>query len=118
VITDDAEVQDLNLRFRGIDSPTDVLSFSMTEGEDAEFVGDLLGDIVVSVERAAAQSLDGLHGARVGQAPPWTVEDEILFLCLHGLLHLLGYDHDTAEVEAEMLFEERRVWGAFRLSDC
>lgn len=111
VLTTDDEIHELNARFRDVDAATDVLSFSMTEGEDAEFVGDLLGDIVVSVDRAAAQAADGLHGERVGREGPWTLEDEIVFLGLHGLLHLLGYDHNSPDLEAEMRAEERRIWG-------
>ncbi|MFN2530336.1 MAG: rRNA maturation RNase YbeY [Pyrinomonadaceae bacterium] len=78
----DDHIRRLNKRFRGIDRPTDVLSFP--SGED-----DNSGDIAISLERAAIQS----------QAHGLTFEDEIAQLILHGLLHLCGYDHETDDGE-------------------
>lgn len=83
LLTDDGEIRALNRRFRGLDRPTDVLSFPLA-GTTAEGA-DYLGDIVVSVETAARRARE------VG----WATGDEIRFLVLHGLLHLLGYDHET-----------------------
>lgn len=77
-ITNDAELRSLNARFRGTDYPTDVLSFPQ-EGADS------LGDIAISVERARQQAREWQHSA----------EDEIRILMLHGILHLLGMDHET-----------------------
>ena len=68
--------------------PTDVLSFSLLEGEDAEHRGALLGDVVIGVETAARQ-------ARA--APPRSLDEEVARLLIHGTLHLLGHDHEQAE---------------------
>lgn len=78
-LTNDAELQRLNLQFLGHDYPTDVLSFPSGAGE-----GDL-GELAISVPRAAAQAEEQGH----------SVEQEIEILMLHGLLHLLGMDHET-----------------------
>ncbi len=93
-LTDDAELRALNHRFRGIDAPTDVLSFSsetLREGQwlrPAPLAHELpfhLGDLAISMERVEAQA------AEFGHAP----EDELRLLVIHGVLHLLGFDHDT-----------------------
>ena len=78
LITNDAELQALNTQFRGKDYPTDVLSFPL-DGQT------FLGDIAISMQRARAQAREWQH------AP----EDEIRILMLHGVLHLLGMDHET-----------------------
>ncbi len=116
VLTDDAEVQELNRTWRGYDKPTDVLSFALQEGEDAHLSGELLGDIVISVETAAVQAKSQEHRGRVeGDAPgTWCLDDEIAFLIVHGLLHLLGHDHAEPEEEAQMRAEERRLWDAIK----
>ena len=102
-LTDDVEIQALNAEWRGQDKPTDVLSFP----QDAPVFPGMprtLGDVVISVETAARQAAEGalprvrdLIGAR-----PWSVSDEVSFLMLHGLLHLLGHDHED-EAEAELM---------------
>jgi probable rRNA maturation factor len=91
-LTDDREIRILNRDYRGIDRPTDVLSFSMLEGEGARFAGDLLGDLVVSIPTAARQ-------AREAKRP---LLDELTMLVAHGLLHLLGWDHVTKEEDRRM----------------
>ena len=103
VLTDDAEIQALNRQFRGIDAPTDVLSFAMQdespEGQgfvvapeqDAE-ARAYLGDVIVSYPRAAAQAAEQGHG----------VLAELRLLVVHGVLHLLGYDHATPQDQARM----------------
>lgn len=110
--TDDEGIRELNRQFRGVDKPTDVLSFPLREagadepaivwdddGPDAAEGGEPLGDIVISLPRALAQA------AEYGHSP----EREIGFLFVHGFLHLLGYDHDTAEREREMFDRQERV---------
>ena len=77
-ITNDAELQSLNAQFLGRDYVTDVLSFPLTNS-------DSLGDIAISIQRARAQAREWKHSA----------EDEIRILMLHGVLHLLGMDHDA-----------------------
>ena len=81
LVTDDAELQRLNREFRGKDAPTDVLSFPAL---DAEADDAALGDIAISVERAGEQAQRCGHD----------VNTELRVLLLHGLLHLLGYDHE------------------------
>lgn len=96
---DNKEIHELNKEFRGIDRPTDVLSFPMLSEED-EFDIELeevsLGDIVVSLERAFEQSMDYNH----------SFEREVCFLVCHSMFHLLGYDHDTEENTKEMRQKE------------
>lgn len=114
LLTNDAEIHELNRTWRHVDKPTDVLSFALQEGEDAEFAGDLLGDVVISVETAARQADSQEHRGRVeGDAPgQWNLQDELTFLIVHGLLHLLGHDHAEPEEEALMRSEERRLWAS------
>jgi probable rRNA maturation factor len=88
-LTDDATIRELNRVYRGRDKPTDVLAFAQREGEGGDLHPGLLGDIVISMETAARQARRGL-------------DRELLFLAAHGLCHLLGYDHNTDEEEAEM----------------
>jgi len=82
-ITNDAELRSLNAQFLGRDCATDVLSFP--GGSFPSRHGDSLGDIAISIQRARAQAREWKHSA----------EDEIRILMLHGLLHLLGMDHDA-----------------------
>ncbi len=103
-LTDDARIHELNRQYRGVDRPTDVLSFAFNESEepqidygDEEHV-DQLGDIVVSVERAWEQANEYGH----------SFKREMIFLIVHGMLHLLGYNHidedERREMEAEQKF--------------
>jgi len=91
VITSDLVSNDLNLRFRGIDSPTDVLSFSSNE-IDPDNGHRYIGDIIISLPRVVEQ-------AKLASHP---LENEIYLLLVHGLLHLFGYDHSTKEEEKNM----------------
>ena len=102
LLTDDSDIRQLNREYRGIDAPTDVLAFSMHEGEDGDVNPSLLGDLVVSLETAARQAstTDGLSG--VGGS----LEAETALLTVHGMLHLLGYDHQT-QTEAKIMFEKQ-----------
>jgi probable rRNA maturation factor len=88
----DTKIRELNLRFRGIDSATDVLSFPDAVIE-SQRQGQNLGDIAVSVERAELQAKE--NGLRF--------DEEISQLILHGLLHLCGYDHETDNGEMNRL---------------
>lgn len=122
-LTDDEGIRELNRQYRGLDKPTDVLSFSMLEGEEADIsfegeyevvegdeeesdgvVGadpfaDMIGDIVISVPRAEAQAAEYGH----------SFERELGFLFVHGFLHLLGYDHGNEEEEREMFGKQEDV---------
>jgi probable rRNA maturation factor len=87
------QIQSLNKRFRGINRATDVLSFPSDNGPFEEEMGPSLGEIAISVERAATQANEnGLQ-----------FDDEIAQLILHGLLHLSGYDHETDNGEMNRL---------------
>lgn len=124
-IVNDEAIRRLNRDYRNVDRPTDVLSFSLWEGEDggsdpfppealppeAGVAGPvpptwgaageplLLGDVVISLDRARAQADEYGHG----------LAREFCFLAVHGTLHLLGYDHGTSEAEAVMMAEAEAV---------
>ena len=100
-LTDDKNIHELNKKFRGIDRLTDVLSFALRESDEPKILNaeiETLGDIIISVERAKLQAEEYGH----------SFLREIIFLEVHGLLHLLGYDHieenDRLEMEAEQKF--------------
>ncbi|MGB9673238.1 MAG: rRNA maturation RNase YbeY [Anaerolineales bacterium] len=98
LLADDAYLQELNNQFMGIDQPTDVLSFYMGEAnpEDESYY---LGDIAISIQRAQQQANQGGHA----------IEDELRLLVVHGTLHLLGYDHATAEEKARMWLAQNTI---------
>jgi rRNA maturation RNase YbeY len=103
-LVDDAAIAALNERDRGRAGPTDVLSYSLLEGPHSERRGALLGDVVISVDTAARQARRGRR----------SLDDECLRLLVHGVLHLLGHDHERDEEARRMRAEERRVWRAVR----
>lgn len=91
VLTDDIHIKELNRQFLGISEPTDVLAFPSEEIDpDTETL--YLGDVVISTQRALVQAADGGH----------SIESEIQLLTVHGVLHLLGYDHIESEEKAIM----------------
>ena len=91
IVTDDEEVRALNARYRGVDAPTDVLSFA-DGAVIPETRATYLGDVVISYPRAKAQAENGGH----------PVEWELCLLTVHGVLHLLGHDHAEASEKALM----------------
>jgi probable rRNA maturation factor len=101
LLVGDAEIAALNHLYRGRPRPTDVLAFSLLEGEGSEHRGPLLGDVVIGVETAARQARARRRG----------LDDEVARLLIHGTLHLLGFDHERAEDARRMRAEERRLWG-------
>jgi probable rRNA maturation factor len=96
VLTDDARLHRLNREYLGIDAPTDVLSFPASES-DPETGASYLGDILISIPRAREQAASAGHA----------LESEVQLLVVHGVLHLLGYDHAEAG-------EKRKMWKAQR----
>lgn len=100
----DREIQTLNREHRGKDKPTDVLSFPLYErGEASDHDGErLLGDVVISVDTARRQAADY-------EAP---LQNEIYRLLIHGILHVLGHDHEEAAERSAMEAEERRLAAA------
>ena len=110
---DDEGIRELNNKFRGMDKPTDVLSFPLLdyEGESEEpFFDELchnLGDIVISLERAMAQANEFGH----------SFEREVAFLTAHSMLHLLGYDHELSdEDDADMRARQNDIMERLGLS--
>lgn len=106
-ITDNENIRQMNKEFRNKDSATDVLSFPMLEfdedgnavDDNFDFDGDevVLGDIVISAERAAEQAENYGH----------SFKREIAFLTVHSMLHLLGYDHVNSEEEEKVMFKKQ-----------
>ena len=128
VLTDDEELADLNREHMGHEGPADVLSFPMLPPEafsrsggagvarGADRMPELgprgrthIGDIAISVERAAEQAADG-RGGQTGDVR-WSTADELRLLVTHGTLHLCGWDHADPEDEAAMRALERRLLG-------
>jgi probable rRNA maturation factor len=96
----DPKIRELNRVYRGLDTPTDVLSFPLIESDNAYAGGErLLGDIVISVDTAKRQADD--YDAPLGR--------EVQRLLIHGVLHLLGHDHIEPRERAAMEAEERRL---------
>ena len=117
LFTDDEGIHDINLEQRGVDRPTDVLSFPMFElapgdkpsAEDADPATGLvpLGDMVLSLERAREQAAEYDH----------SVEREAAYLAVHSVLHLLGYDHmDEGPMKAQMRQREEAILGALGIT--
>lgn len=102
-LVDNARIRELNSEFREIDHETDVLSFPLGDDEGFEVDPDtdaiLLGDIVISLEKAKSQSEEYGH----------SFKREVAFLVTHSLFHLLGYDHMTPEEETEMFAKQEKV---------
>ncbi len=96
--TDNAKIHKLNKQFRGVDRATDVLSFPMYDfaaGEEPDYSEPVeLGDIVISLEKAAEQAKDYGH----------SMKREVAFLAVHSALHLLGYDHERSNEDEEVMF--------------
>jgi len=100
LITDDDEISSLNRIYRAMGRPTDVLSFSQLEGEGPVTAPQLLGDVVISWETAQSQALEQGH----------TVLVEMKRLLVHGVLHLLGFDHEGDEEAARVMREEEEKY--------
>ena len=100
---DNEEIRKLNKEFRDIDSATDVLSFPLGENGEYDINPDtgakLLGDVVISMERAQEQAMEYGH----------SFEREVCYLTVHSMLHLLGYDHMEPQEKAEMRMKEETV---------
>lgn len=104
IFVDNEKIHELNKQFRGVDRPTDVISFALEDAEE-EFLSTIrvLGDIYISIPKVQEQAKEYGHSEK----------RELAFLVVHGLLHLLGYDHQTEEeekvmfqIQEEMLNEE------------
>jgi len=99
LLTGDKDIRRLNQEFRSIDQPTDVLSFPQNTDEDPCIPEEIiLGDIAVSLDIAKAQAKE--HGL--------DFKEEIILLLIHGILHLLGYDHEISELEESKMRKKTR----------
>ena len=101
LLTGDAAIRALNRDWRGVDAPTDVLSWAQDEAPAAGRAEDILGDVVISLETAARQA----------RARGWELGEEVALLLVHGILHLLGYEDESEAGAEEMRMEERRILG-------
>lgn len=99
VIVDDVQIQEINREYLQRDKPTNVISFAQQEGEGAGIAPYLLGDVVISAETAARDA----HEAGV------SLFAELSFLLIHGVLHLLGYDHERGTREQAEIMEAKEV---------
>lgn len=111
-LTDNARIQEINRDYRGKNQPTDVISFALEELGEGEMdiiqedgMPRNIGDIIISIERAKEQAQEYGHG----------FDRELGFLAVHGLLHLLGYDHMTTEDEKEMFGLQKEMLDAYGL---
>ncbi len=93
VITGDERIKQLNRHYRKIDRPTNVLSFPMQEGQFSDITPGLLGDVVISCDTAQKEA----ENAGI------SLEERISQLLIHGILHLIGFDHETCENDAEKM---------------
>ena len=98
-IVDEDTIRRLNAQYRNKDKVTDVLSFSLWEDENQYLPEPILGDIVICYKKAQQQSQELGH----------SLEYEIVVLCIHGLFHLVGYDHQTDEDYQVMRAKEKEV---------
>ncbi|QIB26305.1 rRNA maturation RNase YbeY [Caloranaerobacter azorensis] len=102
---DNEEIRKLNREYRGKDSPTDVLSFPMEDEEIDEDYIPVLGDIVISAEKALQQSIEFGH----------SFKREVAYLTAHSMFHLMGYDHETEEEKLVMRQKEKEVMKRLRI---
>lgn len=99
ILVTDNYIRNLNRKYRGVEEATDVLAFPIQEGEFSGLHPHLLGDVVISVDRAKEQAGEFKHG----------FEEELSLLTIHGLLHLLGYDDRTPESRRKMKVREKEI---------
>ena len=96
LIVDDPQMEKLNWKYLNRNGPTNVIAFPMREGEFSHLSPQLLGDVVISTETAAKEA----------QNSDMSVEQRLKELLVHGILHLLGYDHETSEQDARKMEEK------------
>ena len=101
---DNAGITDINRQYLGRNYPTNVIAFSMNEGEFGDVNPDILGDIIISTETA-------LRDAEAGDL---SLEDELDYLIIHGVLHLLGYDHELPGEAKKMKEKEKETFFALK----
>lgn len=98
LITDDPEIASLNKQYLGRTGPTNVIAFPMREGEFSDVAPEILGDVVISIETTEREAREG----------NMELETRFSELLIHGILHLLGYDHEDDEQKAREMEEKSR----------
>lgn len=98
IIIDNEKIREINREYRNIDRETDVISFALEDNDSIELPYRLLGDIYISIDKAKGQAIEYGH----------SLLRELGFLSIHGLLHLLGYDHMN-EYDEKIMFERQEL---------
>ncbi len=98
IIVDNKRIREINKEYRSIDRETDVISFALEDYQDVILSHRMLGDIYISIDKASVQAIEYGH----------SLKRELSFLAIHGLLHLLGYDHMEKE-EEKIMFERQEL---------
>ena len=98
LIVDDPQIEELNRKYLNRQGPTNVIAFAMREGEFPDLTPDLLGDVVISMDTAA----------REAQVASMSMERRFNELLVHGILHLMGYDHETSEKDSRVMEEKSK----------
>lgn len=97
LLVDNEEIRELNRTYLGRDYPTNVISFAMSEGAYGDVNPQLLGDIIISVEKAMSE----------GETSGASFKESLDFLMIHGLLHLLGYDHESGDTQEARRMQDK-----------
>ena len=106
LIVDDEEIHKINKEYRNVDRVTDVISFALEDNLDIVLPERMLGDIYISIDRARVQAIEYNH----------SLKRELCFLALHGLLHLLGYDHMKKEDEDIMFSRQEMILNELQIT--
>ena len=108
IIINNEEIHKINKEYRGIDRPTDVISFALEDYKDIKYENDyrVLGDIYISIDKVKEQAKEYGHSEK----------RELAFLAVHGLLHLLGYDHMEKEDEKVMFSKQEEILNGFGIT--
>ncbi len=106
IFIDNPTIHKMNLEYRGVDRATDVISFALEDNKTIDLGVRLLGDIYISIDKAKEQAKMYQH----------SLKREISFLAVHGLLHLLGYDHMTKEEEQIMFSKQEDLLQKFNIT--
>lgn len=105
LIVDDPQIEELNQQYLNREGPTNVIAFAMREGEFSDLSPHLLGDVVISADTAAQEA----------QIAAMSMQQRFSELLVHGILHLMGYDHETSEKDARVMEDRskelmKRIW--------
>ena len=99
VITDDKQIAEINFQYLNRSGPTNVIAFPMGDPEFPEVQPELLGDVIISLQTAEKEAVEAQY----------TIAERFTELLIHGILHLLGYDHETNEADARQMAEKSRA---------